>query len=158
MVFIGILGLLWMILPTDFIASLGTAVSRFILGVGLENPYSKMLETEADDVGLTLAAKACYDVREASAFWNKMAIVQKVVSGLPDIPINIDFITTHPSHEKRFENIENLLPAAIQCRQDCGCSPLPKADPRERVKQMKDQILAEYQQKKQDGVLKIGEI
>ena len=31
------------------------------------------MELEADDVGLTLAAKACLDVRKAPQFWNKMS-------------------------------------------------------------------------------------
>ena len=35
---------------------------RFVRFVG-ELPYSRMLEEEADRVGLEIAAKACYDVR-----------------------------------------------------------------------------------------------
>lgn len=129
--FIGIIGFLWMLLPTDSIASIGTAISRFLMRITLDNPYSKLLETEADEVGLLLAAKSCYDVREASAFWDKMTKVDKYNG--PEFT-KIDFLTTHPSHEKRCENLDSLLEGALKCRSEHGCGPLPKQDPRERVK------------------------
>ena len=31
------------------------------------------MEVEADEVGLILAAKACFDIREAPKFWARMA-------------------------------------------------------------------------------------
>ena len=37
--------------------------SEELLSIILELPYSRMMEEEADLVGLDLAAKACYDVR-----------------------------------------------------------------------------------------------
>jgi len=158
MIFIGLLGFLWMLLPTDLIATIATSFYRLFLTISLDTPYNKMLEIEADEVGLNLAAKACFDVREACAFWEKMAIIEKEVSIIGQVPVNIDFLTTHPSHHKRSDHLEGLLNKAIQTRLDCGCSALPKADPRERVKQMHDKIVAECKEKKYDGILKIGDI
>ncbi|KAJ6219974.1 hypothetical protein RDWZM_005786 [Blomia tropicalis] len=112
--FIGIIGFLWMLLPTDSIASIGTAISRFLMRITLDNPYSKLLETEADE-----------------CFWDKMTKVDK--DNGPEFT-KIDFLTTHPSHEKRCENLDSLLEGALKCRSEHGCGPLPKQDPRERVK------------------------
>lgn len=35
------------------------------------------MEMEADEVGLVLAAKACFDVRMAPQFWGKMALTSE---------------------------------------------------------------------------------
>jgi hypothetical protein len=35
------------------------------------------MEMEADEVGLVLAAKACFDVRMAPQFWGKMAVTSE---------------------------------------------------------------------------------
>ena len=35
------------------------------------HPYSRLLESEADVVGLRFATKACYDLREAKTFFKK---------------------------------------------------------------------------------------
>lgn len=146
-----------MFLPTDIIAAIGTAISRFILGVTVDTPYSKMLETEADEVGLILAAKACLDVREASAFWYKMALIEREVSGIDkEVAAKVEFLATHPSHETRCEHLDSILMQAITCRSDSGCKALPKVDPRERVKKLQDQIATQFKQRKQEGVLKIG--
>jgi Zn-dependent protease with chaperone function len=40
----------------------------------LSLPHSRTMETEADIVGLNLAADACYDVREAAIFWKMMTV------------------------------------------------------------------------------------
>lgn len=153
--FISLLGFLWMFLPSDLIAAIGTAISRFILGISVMTPYSKMLETEADEVGLLLAAKACFDVREASAFWAKMAIIGGA-DPLHELHSSVEFLATHPSHERRFEHIDALLGDAIKCREDAKCRALPREDPRERVAKAREQILAQAKERKTvEGVLKI---
>ncbi len=43
----------------------------------LDIAYSRMLETKADLVGLELAAKSCFDVRESSALWRKFSIFKE---------------------------------------------------------------------------------
>lgn len=153
-VFISLLGFLWMFLPSDLIAAIGTAFSRFILGISFMTPYSKMLETEADEVGLMLAAKACFDVREASAFWHKMAIISGA-DPVHQLQSSVEFLATHPSHEKRSEHLDGLLEDALKCRDGCHCSALPKEDPRERVQRMRDQIIRLNKDKNIEGVLKI---
>lgn len=70
--------------------------------VGLALPYSRMHETEADSIGLRFAAGAGYDPRAGATFWKKMA---KQGGGKPP-----EFLSTHPSDEKRIENLEKLAP------------------------------------------------
>lgn len=70
--------------------------------VGLALPYSRMHETEADSIGLRFAAGAGYDPRAGATFWKKMA---KQGEGKPP-----EFLSTHPSDEKRIENLEKLAP------------------------------------------------
>jgi metalloendopeptidase OMA1, mitochondrial len=56
------------------------------------------LEKEADEVGLELAAKACFDVRYIPHFWRRSD---------DDFP---EYFSTHPSNENRSKDLENLLP------------------------------------------------
>ena len=145
-----------MLLPTDFIAAIGTAASQFILNIIMQTPYSQMLETEADEVGLSLASKACFDVREAIAFWYKMSVIQDEILPIPNtLP---SFFNSHPSNETRCNHLDSLMDKAIQSRKECGCSPLPFGNPIERVKKMHDSIAEEYKLKKYAGILNIGKL
>ena len=58
------------------------------------------METEADEVGLKLASKACFDVRAAPVFWAKMNALSH--SDLKDNIEPPEFLSTHPSHESRY--------------------------------------------------------
>ena len=61
---------------------------------------SRDIETEADDVGLEMAARACIDVREAPNFWAKMAAMSASdPDGAEQQPPEI--LSTHPAHESR---------------------------------------------------------
>lgn len=73
--------------------------------VGVTLPFSRSNESEADEIGLILMAKAGYDPREAERFWrrfNKM----KQGSSPPEM------LSTHPTDTMRIENIRRLLPKA----------------------------------------------
>merc|ERR1711915_788442 len=66
------MAVLWAFLPSDGIALVTHWFMDCVVDVMVELPFSREMENEADKVGLFLAAKACYDVREAPAFWGKM--------------------------------------------------------------------------------------
>jgi predicted Zn-dependent protease len=74
--------------------------------VGLLLPYSRLHESEADRIGLTLMALAGYDPRAAVDFWQKMDAAN---SG-PRPPA---FLSTHPAPRSRIENIRQYLPEAL---------------------------------------------
>ena len=52
-------------------------------------------------------------------FWRAV----KESEGKEEIP---EFISTHPAHERRAENLEDKLPWALDIRERCNCYPLPK--------------------------------
>ena len=76
------------------------------LGVGL--PFSRSHESEADELGLFIAAEAGYDPRAAAKLWRRMAANG---DGWPE------FLSTHPDPERRANRLEQLTPAAEAVRQ-----------------------------------------
>jgi len=62
-------------------------------------PYSRLHETEADRIGVELAARAGYDPRAAIALWQKMA---KIAGGGGPPAL----LSTHPSNEERIKDLE----------------------------------------------------
>jgi Zn-dependent protease with chaperone function len=75
-------------------------------------PYARKQESDADLVGLELAARSGYDPRAAVAVWQKMSrfaqTASKRGSGQPP-----QFLSTHPSHESRIREIEANLPKVM---------------------------------------------
>lgn len=110
--------LMWAVFPIP------EAILSYLMGHYFKNlafllPYERDQEIEADKYGLMLAANACIDVRQAPVFWRKM---EKLY------PLNEDtwWLSTHPPHSKRIKYIEDLLPYALQLRQQNGCPSLDR--------------------------------
>jgi len=78
--------------------------------VGVTLPYSRLHESEADEIGLIYAAKAGYDPRGAIPFWQRME-AQKSFS--PP-----EFLSTHPSDSTRMRKLNALMPRAVQVYQN----------------------------------------
>lgn len=74
--------------------------------VGVLLPYSRTQESEADHIGLILMARAGYDPRGAVAFWQRME--RAGGGGAPE------FLSTHPSHGTREQQIQAWLPEALR--------------------------------------------
>jgi predicted Zn-dependent protease len=82
----------------------GVAMSGAALAAALaiKLPNSRTAETEADRIGIELAAKAGYDPRAAVTLWQKMA---KVGGGrMPQ------FLSTHPAPQNRQQTLNALVP------------------------------------------------
>ena len=81
-----------------------------VLGVGgkfgVLLPFSRKHESEADRIGLLLMATAGRDPHAAIDFWKRMAKMNS--GGQP-----MEFMSTHPSHEKRIANLEEQLSEAM---------------------------------------------
>lgn len=75
--------------------------------VGVMLPFSRGHESEADHIGLILMAKAGYDPHAAVNFWKRM----RDSAGGKKPP---EFLSTHPSDDRRIEQIEKWLPEALQ--------------------------------------------
>lgn len=80
------------------------------MGYGYLLPYARTHETQADEVGLMLAAAACYDPREAIGLWERMG----QASGGQAPP---EFASTHPNPGTRIQNLQALMPKAMEYRQ-----------------------------------------
>ena len=79
--------------------------ARYLAGMGgqlLTLKFGREDESEADLVGLELAARAGYDPRSGVSLWNKMAAANK---GAPP-----QWLSTHPSGPTRIRDIETALP------------------------------------------------
>ena len=83
------------------LGSTGRAVGD-IGGQLLSLTYSREDETEADRLGMIMAAKAGYNPRAGVSLWKKMMATSK---GAPP-----QILSTHPSSEARIQDIEALLP------------------------------------------------
>lgn len=74
---------------------------------GVLLPYSRKHESEADHMGIELMARAGYDPSEAPKFWTRFGALNK-----GDKPA--EFMSTHPSDDRRAKDLEALLPEAGQ--------------------------------------------
>ena len=68
-------------------------------------PFSRKHESEADYVGLLLAAQAGYDPQEAIHVWERM----EAAGGAQPA----EFLSTHPSHGTRIKQLDEHMPEAL---------------------------------------------
>jgi predicted Zn-dependent protease len=76
--------------------TVNAAGQLYQLGIGL--PHSRTHETEADRIGVELAARAGYDPRAAISLWQKMA---RLGGSKPP-----EFLSTHPSATTRIADLQ----------------------------------------------------
>ncbi len=77
---------------------------------GILLPFSRKHESEADDMGLTFAARACFNPEEAPKLWERMA---KASEGKEKPP---EFMSTHPNPDTRIDNFKAWMPKALKTR------------------------------------------
>lgn len=75
--------------------------------VGRALPHSRKQESEADRLGLIFMAMAGYNPQEAINFWGRMA----KAGGGRKPP---EFLSTHPSDQRRINDLQKLLPDAMK--------------------------------------------
>lgn len=82
-----------------------------MLGLGMQYgvlmPFGRAQESEADEIGLMLIARAGFDPRESVTLWQNMGRA----SGGQSPP---EFMSTHPSHATRISRLKANMPRAIQ--------------------------------------------
>ncbi len=85
--------------------------------VAVNLPNSRQAESEADRIGIELAAKAGYDPQAAVTLWQKMA----AVGGGKGPP---QFLSTHPSDATRQQALAKLVPQMMPYYQAAGTPPI----------------------------------
>lgn len=86
------------------------------LGVGAQlgiMKFSRTHESEADEIGLDLMARAGFDPREAVTLWQNMA--RAAAGQAPP-----EFLSTHPSHSTRITQLRAAMPEAIAIYERSG--------------------------------------
>jgi predicted Zn-dependent protease len=93
-------------------ADMGTQTGQLVMaGLGLGTqygvllPFSRSHESEADEIGIDLMAKAGFDPRASVVLWQNMG----AAAGGAAPP---EWGSTHPSNETRIRDLESLMPEA----------------------------------------------
>lgn len=86
------------------LGEVGSAALDFGGQVGVGLPYSRNLESRADQGGLMMMARAGYDPKAAITLWEKMNKLDGAGGG--------SFLSTHPSNSKRIDDMRKNLAAA----------------------------------------------
>ena len=84
----------------------GVDVAGMLRTFGIDNPFGRKQEREADYLGLIFSSLAGYDIREATKIWERMKESNKG----QEPP---EWMSTHPSTERRMETLKNWIPEII---------------------------------------------
>ncbi|KAJ5126118.1 hypothetical protein N7448_005430 [Penicillium atrosanguineum] len=96
-------------------------LTSFLVNLMYSLPNSRSQEAEADNIGLMMMSKACFNPEAAVRLWARM---QKQEKGSPP-----QFMSTHPSSYNREEAIRGWLEKAETIYSDNGCGSLGKYMP-----------------------------
>jgi predicted Zn-dependent protease len=89
--------------------------------VGVLLPFSRAHESEADYIGLLLAADAGYDPQEAVRVWERM---QQSGGQQPH-----EFLSTHPGHETRIKRLTEHMSEALALYNQANKAPVAQLPP-----------------------------
>jgi len=81
----------------------GIDVAGMLRTFGIDNPFGRTQEREADYLGLIFASLAGYDIRESIKIWERMKEANKG----QEPP---EWMSTHPSSTKRIESLKRWIP------------------------------------------------
>ena len=81
----------------------GVDVAGMLRTFGIDNPFGRKQETEADYLGLIFASLAGYDIRESVKIWERMKEANK--GNEPP-----EWMSTHPSSSRRIESLKRWIP------------------------------------------------
>jgi len=84
----------------------GVDVAGMLRTFGIDNPFGRKQESEADYLGLIFSSLSGYDIRESVKIWERM---QEAHKG-HEIP---EWMSTHPSSTKRIQSLKNWIPGVI---------------------------------------------
>ena len=84
----------------------GVDVAGMLRTFGIDNPFGRKQETEADYLGLIFSSLAGYDIRESYKVWERMKEAHKG----QEPP---EWMSTHPSSTRRVQSLKNWIPEIV---------------------------------------------
>ena len=84
----------------------GVDIAGMLTHFGINNPFNRKQESEADYLGLIFSALEGYDIRDTTKIWERMKEANKG----KEPP---EWMSTHPSTSRRIEQISNWIPEII---------------------------------------------
>ncbi|WP_338518544.1 M48 family metallopeptidase [Alteromonas gracilis] len=110
------------VLEANEVSQSGPIMAAIGLGVqvGVQLPYSRSHESEADVIGLDLMAKSGFDPRQSVNLWQNM----EAASGTNR---SMELLSTHPAPQTRIDNLQNNMPNAFASYQASGARPSCKS-------------------------------
>ncbi len=87
-------------------SSVGVDVAGVLRQFGIDNPFNRKQESEADYLGLIFSSLSGYDIRETIKIWERMREANKG----KEPP---EWMSTHPSTETRIKKIDEWIPEII---------------------------------------------
>ena len=84
----------------------GVDVAGMLRSFGIDFPFGRKQESEADYLGLIFSSLAGYDIRESVKIWERM-----IESRKGEEPP--EWMSTHPSSAKRIESLKKWIPEII---------------------------------------------
>ena len=97
---------IWAIVPNDLVSYALHGWSHSTAELLFHLPYSRQLESEADEVGLMFAANACFEPEKAVKVWKHLP-----APGIENDEV-AEYFSTHPNHARRYEQLSALMPSA----------------------------------------------
>ena len=84
----------------------GVDVAGMLAHFGINNPFNRKQESEADYLGLIFASLSGFDIRETTEVWKRMKEANKG----KEPP---EWMSTHPSTSRRIQQISDWIPGII---------------------------------------------
>ncbi|KAI0343179.1 hypothetical protein BDW22DRAFT_1428602 [Trametopsis cervina] len=103
-VLVAVSALVSLALSVDF------GITQYLYTLLLELPRSRTMEFEADEIGLKLMSKACYDPKAAPKMHERLGKIAEGAGG------GFSFMRTHPASTARVERLQDKLPEALSIR------------------------------------------
>ena len=111
--------------PTEGIISLGVIAGLAWMRGILMASFSREHETEADELGIKLAAMACYDTKKGSVVMKKMHDHQVQLAGEPSSNSHLlQLLDTHPPSLERYMKIEKQSETENHTKYPTACAPV----------------------------------
>ena len=84
----------------------GVDIPGMLRHFGIDNPFGRKQESEADYLGLIFSSLAGYDIRESTKIWERMKEAHKG----QEPP---EWMSTHPSATSRIANLNKWIPEVM---------------------------------------------